>query len=301
MPGARKPFWWPASSFYVFAAAVAIAVFFLVWGLLQETHEESPWIAAGLSASITLSGAVILREVVFRLVRNRQLERQKQLDRSLQGISSYAVATGRPNKLTIERNALVLREIRQKSEAARILSSMSSGHREVVDLCENYLAVNARELAHVGSGSPRLAALLRGKDVAEDLHRFHMLQWAEVEATSLSKEASSKAKSSEKIKAAGLAMSVLESALRHYPDDVKLNESAIALNQFIATVKVSELIEKAQKAAHKGNYKQAKKQYESALFLIDQHAREQPEGDLAVTRINEELAKIEQIDGKIAT
>jgi hypothetical protein len=79
------------------AVATTIAVFFLIWAVLREGAEDIPWIAAGLAASVVLGGAVFLREVVFRRARNRVLETQKRLDRSLKGVSLQAGSERRTN------------------------------------------------------------------------------------------------------------------------------------------------------------------------------------------------------------
>lgn len=292
----RRPLWLPASSFYVLAAAVTIAVFFITWGLLQEGGDETPWIPAGLTSSIILAGAVLLREVVLRGARNRLLGTQKQLDRTLLGVVPHLVSPDRPDKLTIERNSAILHEIRQKSEAARVLGSMANGHREVFEMCERYLTINSRELASVNSASPRLAALLKGKDIAEDIHRYHTLQWAEVEARSLGSEARGKAKPTEKIRFASMALSVVESALRSYPEEPKLRDSAQALNEFIMTAKISGWIEKAQRAAFRGNYKLARKHYDEALFFVSREAQNVTGHQRALERINDELEKLKQIE-----
>jgi tetratricopeptide (TPR) repeat protein len=285
-----RPLWLPASGFYVLAAAIAIGVFFVSWRLLQEGGDETPWIPAGLVASVILSSAVLLREVVLRRAGNRILKTQKQLDRNLKAVGHHSKNAERADKLTIERNSAILHEIRQKSDAANVLSTLPNAHREVFELCERYLGINSRELASVGTGSPRLAPLLKGRDVAEGIHRSHMLSWAEVEARSLGNEARSKSKTAEKIKFAKAALSIIETALEHYPDEAKLKESRDALDEFIASVKITDWIEKGQKAAFRGNYKQSIKHLKDALFFVSRHPhihdREQ-----TLAKINEELEK----------
>ena len=287
--------WLPASGFYVLAAAIAIAVFFIGWWLLQAGGDESPWILAGLVACVVLSGEVLLREVIFRRVRIRRSVAEQHFERNLKEIARRSRSTERADKLTIERNTAILREIRQKSDAANVLSTLPSAHREVFELAERYLDINSRELAHVGSGSPRLAPLLKGKDLAEGIHRHHMLTWAEVEARSLGSEAKTKAKTPEKIKFARAALSIIETALEHYPDEQKLKESRDALDEFVAAVKVTDWIEKGQKAAFRGNYKQSKKHLTDALFFVSRHPHI-PDHELALTKINEELEKVKQIE-----
>jgi len=279
----------------VLASAIAIAVFFVVWWALQEGGDETPWILAGLAACVVLSGEVLLREVVLRRLGNRRFDAEKHFDQNLKGMVARRSKGQRPDKLTIERNSAILREIRQKSDAANVLSTLSSAHREVFELCERYLGINSRELALVGSGSPRLAPLLKGRDVAEGIHRFHMLSWAEVEARSLGNEAKSSSKTAEKIKFARAALSIIETALEHYPEEEKLKESRDALDEFIAGVRIAEWMEKAQKASFRGNYKQSKKHLNDALFFISRHPHIHGQ-ELTLAKIDEELEKLNQIE-----
>jgi hypothetical protein len=149
----RRPFWLPASNYYILAAAATIAVFFLVWGLLHDGGEETPYIPAGVTASAVLVLAVIIREVILRNARNRFLASQR-LDRTLRHVPIRQASVQDPTKLTLERNASIINEISRKSEAARILGRLAESHREVFELCDQYLAATAREL-------PRLLTVRR--------------------------------------------------------------------------------------------------------------------------------------------
>src|SRR5688572_16352439 len=126
---ARRPFWLPASNYYVLAVAISTAFFFLVWGILHDGGEELPWISAGISASILLCGAVILREIVLRRARKRYASQIGAAHRV--AINPSAGDLRNRHKLSLEKNAAILREIRQKSDAAKVLSKLSAGHREV--------------------------------------------------------------------------------------------------------------------------------------------------------------------------
>ena len=85
----RRPFWVPASNYYVLTVAVAIAFFFLTWGILRDEDEDAPWIPSGIGASIVLGGAVILRGVLLRRARETPV-RVDQLNHR----SGRAPATG---------------------------------------------------------------------------------------------------------------------------------------------------------------------------------------------------------------
>ena len=287
--GNRRPFWLPASNYYILAASFAIAFFFLVWGILNDGQDDTPWIPAGIGAAIILSSAVILREIVLRDRRNRFLASQRQIDQSVRGIAQRAQARD-PEKLTLERNAAILREISRKSEAAKVLARFAEGHRDVFELCEEYLGVVRKELPKVAAGSPRLVALLRGTEVASKYHYYHMLQWAEIESRGLTKEAGKRDKISEKLDSAQSALGVVEFALQSYPDDPALLDSQKVLLDLVTSIKIKDLMGKAERSAFKGNHRRALSLYQDALFFLQ---REHPgiESEL-VDHINEEISRL---------
>jgi hypothetical protein len=277
------------------AAAMSFTVFFLVWGTLRDGGEETPWIPAGIAASGTLFAAVLVREVILRKVRMR-LTATERLERNLRAVGFRGVEHDH-HKLTIEKNAAILHEIKRKSEAARVLPKYAAGHREVFEYCEEYLAVNKREFPSVGAGSPRIAALRRGREFAEELHHRHMLKWAEIEARTLFEDAQQRTRRNEKIETAKQALEVITTAAEAYPDDTRLTESAVAIRAFIVGIKVSNLIEKAEKAANKGNREQAEKLYNDALAeLGEQRSYDIEQGHVA-RRIADELEKIQRSEG----
>lgn len=292
----NRPFWLPASNYYVLATAAAVAFFFLVWGILHEGDENMPWIPAGISAGAVLGGAVFLREVILRKAQNKFLTAQKQLDFNLNKIPIQSSANKNENKLTIEKNAQIIKSIQQKSEAARLLARLPDAHWEVFETCNEYLLLNKRELETVGVGSPRLAALRRGKDLISQIHKFHLLAWAEIESRSLTQDAKNQTRFSEKLKDANSALSVLESALRFYPDETQLRESEEAVREFIVSIRISHSIEQAERAAFKENYKRAVSLYRDALFSLARENVRNVERDLLAEKINTEIEKIRQIE-----
>ena len=58
-----RPFWLPASNFYILAAAAAIAFFFFLWWILHEGGEEIPYVPAGIGASIVLGGPIEVQRI----------------------------------------------------------------------------------------------------------------------------------------------------------------------------------------------------------------------------------------------
>ena len=290
--GARRPFWLPASNYYVLSVAISAAFFFLMWGILHDSNEEAPWIASGISASIPLCGAVILREVILRRARNRFLRQQKRMDNSVFDAFARVGDNRNPNKLTLEKNAAILNEIRQKSEAAQVLNKFSAGHREVFELCGEYLVRNESELKSVSASSPRFAALLKGRASAAEHHRYHMLKWAEIESRSMTNDATNRVNTSEKIEAAQNALNVIETALGSYPSESSLLESRELLGEMIVSIKVSHWFERAERAAFKGDYAKAKSLYRDALFYLGRDNVQNEDREQAAALINAEIEKI---------
>lgn len=294
----RRPFWLPASNFYILAIAVVFGVFFLVWGILQDGGEPTPWIPAGIVASGVLIGAVFLREVFLRSARNRFLLIQRKLDRNLHGAFDAVQKFQDPNKLTLERNSEILAEIRRKSEAARVLGKFAEGHREVIDMCAEYLAATERELPHVGPGSPRIAALSRGKETVGEVHHFHMLRWAEIEARALTHDANNRVKISERLENAQKALGVVDFALNFYPNDASLTESKSALSEFVGSIKVSHMIEKAERADFKGNVSRALKHYRDALFFLEKESAGSPDRHIIAEQIESHIGRLQNKQGE---
>lgn len=292
----RQPFWLPASNYYVMAVAVCAAFFFLLWGILHDTGDEAPWVTAGISSSMLLCGAVILREVILRRAQSRLLRQRREFDARYVNPpprSGYGRAS---NKLSLERNAAILDEIHRKSEAARVLNKFSAGHREVFEICSDYIAYNESELKSVSAGSPRLAALLKGRSTAAETHRFHLLRWAEIEVTNLTQEAQNRVLLDEKLQAANAALDVIEESLGSYPAENSLLQSKALLQDLIVSIKVSDSIEKAERAVFEREYSTARTLYRDALFELGSDNVQSAARQQAANRINEEIDRIRELE-----
>ena len=287
----RSPLWLPASNYYLFAGAVSVSLFFVLLGILYDGIDELPWIVATVVAATTFATAVFIREVVMRSARERFLS-ARRLDKSVRRIALRNAERSDSAKLTLERNEIILREIRKKSEAAKVLGKFSEVHKEVVDLCEEYIAVAAKELATAHVGSPRIPAIRRGSGLASDRHRYHMLQWAEIEARSLTQEARTLDRMSEKLETAQKALGVVDHALRSYPHESNLIDSQSVLQDFLTSIRVSHSTEKAERAFFKGNHQRAISFYQDALFDLRRFDTPNPEREMAAGKIDLEIARI---------
>lgn len=294
----RRPFWLPASNYYVLAAAVTIAFFFLIWGILYDGDDDMPWITAGFGAGFVLIGAVVLREVVLRKARNRYLSAQRKLDFNLDSVAFHAKTNQQVKKLSLKENASIISNIKKKSAAAKVLGRLPEAHREVFEMCDEYLILNENELKTVGVGSPRLAGLRRGKEVIRDLHRFHLFSWAEMESRALMQQAKNRVTISEKLETAQKALVVLDAALQYYPNETQFLESEDVINEFVASTKVSHRLEQAERAAFRGNFKRAISHYRDALFFLARGNIQNRQKEAIAEKINSEIARLREISLK---
>lgn len=298
MQSKRRPFWLPASNYYVLSIAVSIAFFFLIWGILHDTGEEMPWVTAGICASVLLCVAVILREIILRRARERLLRQQRIFENRVASANLRAQINEPRNipKLTIEKNAAILREIRQKSDAAKLLSRFASSHREVFEMCGEYISLNEHELKSVNPNSPRLAPLLKGRSAVADIHRYHLLKWAEIEAKTLSADAQNRSRTTDKVESAQNAITVIDTALQHYPQEHSLLQSREVLQEMVVSIKVSDWVERAERSVFKGQYARAKSLYRDALFYLARDHVESEWREAVAIRIDAEIENLNRIE-----
>ena len=276
----RRPFWLPASNYYVLSVAIAMAFFFVVWGVLDDIDGmRSPWQTAGVSASVLLIGAVILRVMILR--RTKAVIRQPAPSR-----------VADRHKLSVERAATILAEIQKKSDAANVLDRIPSGHREVYELCSAFLQRIDLELATVQPGSPRLGALLKNRNQASSIHRSHTLRWAEVQSKSLSADARNLAEPEQRLRAAREAIGVVEQALVAYPAEEALIESRAVLNELAVSIRVANTVERAESSALHGDLPGAGQLYREALVHLEEGDIHTPERRHAAERIREAIERL---------
>lgn len=296
MQSRKRPFWLLASNYYVLVFAVTAAFFFVAWGVLNEAGDETPWISAGIAASGILAGAVVLREVVLRRVQLRAEASERVLKRLHGDIDLRAriEELRLERKVTAEQNAILIDGIRSRSQAAFLLSKVSAGHREVFEICEDYLALTERDLHSIAPNSPRLAPLLRGRTRVADLHRRHMLKWAEIEATTLLGEANTAGDIERRTSAANRAVAVIDKALGRYPGEADLLGSRELLVDLEVSIRVSDIIERAEQAALLGEIDAAIASYREALAILSGVAGASSDREEAARQI---MSEIEHLSG----
>jgi hypothetical protein len=90
----------------------------------------------------------------------------------------------------------------------------------------------------------------------------------------------------------------LDSALKVYPDEPELNQSKVAIREFIASVKVAHWVELAERSAFKGHYRRAIERYQDALFYLN---RETVDADLRTAGAVRIASEIEALQARVAS
>lgn len=290
----RIPLWISASNYYVLVVFAAAALFLIVWASLHDGYDDTPLIVAGIAAITFLSSLVLFREVVLRRYRGRALA-ARRLSHQLRLASGAKFSELSGNKISLQRNDEMLRDIRTKSDAAKVLGKLADAHKEVVDLCQEYLAVVTADISAARVGSPRIPVLRKGLGFASRRHRSHMLKWAEIKARSFTSEANNAASLSDKIQSAEEALSAVETAIEAYPAESTLVDSRGVLLVFLVSAKVKNSVEKAERADARGNHRKAVDHYSAALDDLKKYDIEFPERSAVYERIRSEMSRISKL------
>lgn len=281
----------PSSTGYLVSAIViAVGLFFGLWWILVRGGDDAPWLPAGLAASVVLLVALSAREVVMRrawtkyLLENGIPEKKPTRPRE----SSRSNRKGFSPSV----HSAALRTIQKQSTAADAPGSTPETHLEVAQLCHDYLA-RSDELIRSGSfGSEKGIAIRAGQERVRALHKHHLLAWARGQSQVLTHQAQQRARTFDKIETATRAIDCLDSALRVYPDEAELRESRVAIEEFIASVKVAHWVELAERSAFKGHYRRAIDRYQDALFYLNQDVVKDEVRIAGTQKIEQEIAAL---------
>ena len=268
------------------AAVIAtVGLFFALWWMLVSGGDEAPWLPAGLAASVVLLVALSAREVVMRRAWTRYL-----LENGISERSSEKKSSGHSEKKVQSSSLLsaALRAIQKQSIAADAQGSAPEAHLEVFNLCQEYL-VSTDEALRSNLSSEKSIAIRSGQERVRALQKHHMLTWARDTTRLLTREAQQKARTSDKIETANRALACLDSAIKMYPDELELNESTVAIKEFIASVKVAHWVELAERSAFKGHFKRAIERYQDALFYLERETVKEEVRLAGAERIGREI------------
>jgi heme exporter protein D len=263
----------PSTMGYMAAAGLtAAALFFVLLGMLHSTGEDAAWVPAGLAASVVMMVAIAAREVVMRRAWTRYiLDQDQRRDRSgreagkRSGISSNS---GSGAATVAELHSSAWRALQRKSAEADAAGSLPEAHFEAFQLCKEYLVSTEEALRTASLTTEKRAALRSGQEKARALHKHHLLRWSREASRLLTDTAQRQVLVSQRIETAMRALGVIESALKVYPEEPQLRASAVAVQEFIGSIKVAHWIELAERAAFKGHHVRAINRYRDALFYL---------------------------------
>lgn len=281
----KKPPWLPAFPYNSLAVIFSLTFFFFLFLILYEDDEKPLLVAGSLSGALIIL-AFIFRELFLRRARNNLLKAQKRLDKNLETFSSAR----KREKLTIEQNFLLIKQIERKSEAAAVLKNLAEAHRNVFDDCNEYLKLVEEELKKISADSPRLTAILKGKRKVEQIRKYHLLMWVELEAQNLMNNLKKLKRVSDKVHLANRTLRGLKIALSYYPSEQKLIDSAKAIEELIISVKVSDYLKRADRASSQKKDDIAVAYYKKALEALRQS--EDAEKRVLIEKIDSEIQKI---------
>lgn len=264
----------------VVAAAAAAALFFILWWMLQA--EDSPWVPAGLAASVVMLVAAFARLLVVRRAGNQHRNPSRE-------VHEHSGRRPTLNEVmhSTSRHAAALRALQKQSAVADERDSAQT-HREVYELCSEYLIGAERALQSPALLADGRVALRGGQERVRELQKHHLLTWARTSARALTHEAQQRVRLYEKLETANRALECIDQALKLYPDDAELTSSAQAVHEFIASNRLAHWIELAERAAFKGYFQRAIDCYRDALYYLQRDTGD-PAGNEAAERILKEI------------
>ena len=286
-PRGRMP---SSIGYLVSAVVISVGLFFGLWWILVSGGDEAPWLPAGLAASVVLLVALSAREVVMRRAWTRYLLEN--------GINQKPPSRSRPSSRSQKKgfsaslHSAALRAIQKQSSAADRPGSTPETHLDVAQMCHDYLASTDEAIRSGSHGSEKGIAIRAGQERVRALHRHHLLTWARGQSQLLTHEAQQRARTFDKIETATRALDCLDSTLRIYPDEADLSESRVAIEEFIASVKVAHWVELAERSAFKGHYRRAIDRYRDALFYLNQDVVKEDVRRAGTEKIEREIEKL---------
>lgn len=285
----------PSAVGYIFMTGLAAAIlFFLLWWMLHGSGDEAPWVPAGLAASVVILVAAAAREVVVRRAWTRYVIEQDRREHPHNHAAKEKTKHHHPSSSSgsgrFDKHAAALRALqKQSAEADADVNTPSEVHLDLYRACEQYLARTTQALRSVSTTNESRIAMRAAQERVRALQKHHLVAWARGASRALTYEAQRRIRMSDKIETAMRAGDVIESALKIYPEEPELRESAAAVQNFIASVKVRHWVELAERAAFRGQYRRAIDRYRDALFYLSrENMKDETREDLAA-RIGREI------------
>lgn len=299
----------PSTVAYVLTSvAIAATVFCLLWWLLASIGDEAPWLPAGMASGFVVLVAVGAREIMVRRAWARHMQERETrgetkthnaAHHSSSGGGSSSSSGGAASTPSVRSSANALRALHQRlAEAEAAGAQQPEAHLEAYRLCEQYLS-RTDEVMRSGKTAPDARVALRaGQERVRELQKHHLLSWARGEVKRVTQEARRRARVSDKVETAQRAVDVIDEALKLYPEESELLDSARAVRDFVASVRIAHWVELAERAAFRGRYTRAIARYRDALFYVSRANMSEDARDDAANRIYRE---IELLRARVAT
>lgn len=282
----------PSTSGYMAAAgAAAAALFFVLWWMLHSSGDETPWVPAGLAASVVMLVAAAAREVIMRRAWTRYILEQGKADHVVKGTrkqGSSSKSGSSSSRASLESHSAALRALNKQSAEADMLGALPEAHLEAYHACKEFLA-STDEALRTTNAIDRRVALRAGQEQVRGMQKHHLLTWARTSSRSLTHEAQRRVSVSDKIETAMRALDVIDAALKVYPNEPELRESELAVREFVASVKVGHWVEMAERAAFKQQYARAIDRYRDALFYLSRETMKEEVRNETASRIGREI------------
>ena len=272
------------------AGGLSLALFWAIWFLLRSEGEEAPWFPAGLAAGLVILVAAAAREIVMRRAWARYAREMEMLAGAGEAARASAKLSPAAGRSGMQAQVAALRSLQQRLSELDAAGTPPEAHLEAYRLCEQYLAGADEALRRAPGGAAEMRVALRsGQERVRALRRRHLLAWARGEATRLTQEAQRRVRLSDRVETAQRALEVLDDALKAYPEEQELRDSAVAVRDFIASVKVGHWVEMAERAAFRGKYGRALARYSDALFYLSRAEMGEEARADAAARIQREI------------
>jgi hypothetical protein len=285
--------------YMVIAGGLSLALFWGIWFLLRSDGDEAPWIPAGLAAGFVILLAAAAREIVMRRAWARYTHEMEMV----MGAGDVPHPVLKPRVVAgnwsgMQSQVAALRGLQQRLAELDAAGAPPEAHLEAYRLCEQYLVNTDEALRTPGGPAEMRVALRSGRERVLALRHKHLLAWARGETTRLTQEAQRRVRLSDRIETAQRALGVLDEALRVCPGEQELRDSALAVRNFIASVKVGQWVEMAERSAFRGKYARAVARYRDALFYLSRAEMSEDAREEAAARIQRE---IEMLRARMAT
>src|SRR2546429_1227731 len=134
-PRARMP---SASGYMLASGAAAAALFFTLWWMLHNGGDETPWVPAGLAASVVMLVAVGARGVVMRRAWTRYILEHDRREQA-RGETSQRSSNSSARSRTVDSNSTTLRALQRQCAEADAPGALPEAHLEAYLACKEYL------------------------------------------------------------------------------------------------------------------------------------------------------------------